>query len=357
MVIDILKVILPATFSFGIGIFITPFLTHFLYKYRLWKKTPGKQAGIGGGGTPIFNELHKEKEVGTPRMGGIIIWASSLLTILGIWVLALLFPNETTTKFDFLSRDQTWIPLFTLLLGSLVGLWDDFLEIRGNGGHKAGGLSLRGRLLLVAGIALFVGSWLYFKLDVVTLGIPFYEDLFVGIFLIPIFILVTLALYAGGVIDGIDGLSGGVFSSIFVAYAGIAFYQEQINLAAFSAMLSGAILAFLWFNIPPARFYMSETGTMGLTLTLAVVAFMTDALGGGEGVLLLPIIAFPLLITVGSNILQVLSKKIRNKKIFLVAPLHHHFEAKGWPGYKVTMRYWILSIIFALIGFVIALIG
>jgi len=160
------------------------------------------------------------------------------------------------------------------------------------------------------------------------------------------------------VIDGLDGLSGGIFASMFAAYMGIAFYQQQINLAAFCAVIVGGILAFLWYNIPPARFYMTETGSMGLTITLAVVAFMTDSISGGYGVLVLPIIALPLVLTSLSVVLQVLSKKFRGgKKIFLVAPLHHHFEAIGWPAYKVTMRYWILGVIFALLGTVLALIG
>ena len=206
-------------------------------------------------------------------------------------------------------------------------------------------------------MALFVALWFFFKLDITTIGMPFIEDLNVGLFFIPFFILVTLALYASGVIDGIDGLSGGVFAIIFAAYAGIAFYQQQVDLVAFSAMIAGGILAFLWFNIPPARFYMSETGTMGLTITLAVVAFMTDSLGGGYGVLVLPIVAFPLVITVLSDIIQVLSKKFRGKKVFLVAPIHHHFEALGWPGYKVTMRFWVIGVIFAIIGMILALIG
>ena len=157
-------------------------------------------------------------------------------------------------------------------------------------------------------------------------------------------------------IDGIDGLAGGIFSTAFMAYAGIAFFQNQINLAAFSATLTGAILAFLWFNIPPARFWMTETGTMGLTLTLAVIAFMTDTSGNGYGVAALPVIAFPLVVTVLSNIIQVASKKLRGKKVFRIAPLHHHFEAIGWPSYKVTMRYWIISIVCAILGMTIALI-
>ena len=357
MILDVIKIIAPAALTFFIGIACTPFLTHYLYKYQMWKPKAGKGMGLGGGGTPIFNELHKEKETGTPRMGGVVIWGSVLITTVGLWVLSLLFPEGPLFKLDFLSRDQTWIPLFTLALGAFIGLIDDFLEVRGTGNNAAGGLSLGQRLIVVGSLALFVATWFYIKLGITSVGIPFAEDLHIGMLFIPFFILVTLALYAGGVIDGIDGLSGGVFMAIFSAYAGIAFYQNQINLAAFCAALVGAILAFLWFNIPPARFYMSETGTMALTITLAVIAFMTDSLGEGHGVTALPIIAFPLAITVASNIIQIASKKLRGKKVFLVAPLHHHFEAIGWPGYKVTMRYWVLSIIFAIIGLIFALLG
>ncbi len=175
---------------------------------------------------------------------------------------------------------------------------------------------------------------------------------------IPFFALVMLFMYSGGVIDGIDGLAGGVFSVFFSSYAGIAFAQSQIDLAAFCAVVVGGILAFLWFNIPPARFYMSETGTMALTMTLTVVAFMTDTLGGGHGLLVLPIVAIPLVITTLSDVIQLTSKRFRNgKKVFLVAPVHHHFEALGWPSYKVTMRYWILSIVFGVIGLCFALLG
>ena len=188
-------------------------------------------------------------------------------------------------------------------------------------------------------------------------GIPFSTPLEIGWLIVPLFIAVALFIYASGVIDGIDGLAGGVFAIIFGAYAGIAFFQNQIDLAALSATITGGILAFLWFNIPPARFYMSETGTMGLTLALATIAFMTDSLGDGHGLLALGIIALPLVATVLSNILQVLSKKFRKKKIFKVAPLHHHFEALGWPSYKVTMRYWVITAVLALVGVTFALIG
>ena len=195
------------------------------------------------------------------------------------------------------------------------------------------------------------------KLDVTSLGLPFGAKLSLGWLVVPIFVFITLAVYAGGIIDGLDGLAGGIFAIIFSAYSAIAFNQGQINLAAFSATLVGAILAFLWFNIPPARFYMSETGSMALTLTLSVVAFMTDTLGGGVGVLVLPIIALPLFVTTLSVVLQVLSKKFLGRKVFRIAPLHHHFEAIGWPAYKVTMRYWVIGVVCALIGMTVAVVG
>jgi phospho-N-acetylmuramoyl-pentapeptide-transferase len=359
MPIDIVKVFLPAVATFLLGILITPVLTNYLYSHKMWKHKGGKTA-LDGSKAEVFNSLHTEKEVGTPRMGGTIIWLSSAVAILGIWLLSLLFPNETFSKLDFLSRSQTWIPLFTLVFGGLVGMLDDILEIEASKKGSSGGLSVFKRLGAVALVALACGIWFYWKLEVVSIGLPFgwlNGEILLGPLFILLFVLVALFIYAGGVIDGIDGLSGGVFTTIFAAYGGIAFYQNQIDLAAFCAAVAGSILAFLWFNIPPARFYMSETGTMGLTITLTVVAFMTDRLADGYGLLVLPVIALPLVITVLSNILQVLSKKLRGKKLFLIAPIHHHFEAKGWPAYKVTMRYWVVSVVCAIFGITLALIG
>jgi phospho-N-acetylmuramoyl-pentapeptide-transferase len=175
--------------------------------------------------------------------------------------------------------------------------------------------------------------------------------------IVPLFVLSSLFFYASGVIDGIDGLSGGVFSSIFAAYGFIAFYNGQVDLAAFCAAMVGALLAFLWFNIPPARFWMTETGTMAITLTIPTVAFLADMKGAGNGIFVLPIIGAVLVATVGSNIIQIFSKRFLGKKVFRIAPLHHHFEAIGWLPAKVVMRYWILSIIFAITGVIIASVG
>ena len=357
MIENIIKVFGPSTLSFFVGIALTPTVTHFLYKHKAWKKKAGKIA-TDGRGAPIFNEMHKEKEVGTPRLGGIVIWASVIITALVLWAAARFIGAESLVKLDFISRSQTWIPLATLFVGAIIGMIDDLMEIRGESGHIAGGMSLRKRLFVVASVGILCGSWFYAKLDVGSIALPFGGEIFLGALLIPVFALVMLFMYSGGVIDGIDGLAGGVFAVAFSAYAGIAFAQHQINLAALCATIVGGILAFLWFNVPPARFYMSETGTMALTMTLTVVAFMTDKLGGGYGLLILPVIAMPLVLTTLSDIIQLTSKKFRNgKKVFLVAPIHHHFEALGWPSYKVTMRYWILSIIFGIIGLCLALVG
>ncbi len=358
MVIEnVVKLLIPFVGSFFVGVALTPFVTSFLYKHEMWKKKAHK-VDLSGNVATVFNELHKTRETGTPRMGGIVIWGSALVTIFLTWILAAVSSHEVLQKIDFLSRGQTWVPLAALLLGAGVGLVDDLLEVRARPPHSQGGLSLKKRLFVVGLLGLVVSSWFFFKLGVTGLGLPGGGSVELGLFFIPFFMCVMLAVYAGGVIDGIDGLAGGVFAAMFMSYAGIAFYQNQINLAAFCTLMTGSILSFLWFNIPPARFYMSETGSMALTVTLTIVAFMTDSLGGGYGVSVLPVIGILLILTILSNVIQVLSKKFRSgKKVFLIAPLHHHFEAKGWPPYKVTMRYWVIGIVFAILGMIIGIIG
>ena len=351
MIVNVAKVFLPATVSFAIGIALAPVIAHYLYTFEMWKKK-AKEVALDGRGTPIFNRLHRDRETSTPKLGGIVIWGSVVVTVLLLRIIAALVPSALTAKLEFLSRSQTWLPLLTLLVGAAIGFIDDVLDVRGGGKYLPGGLSLKKRLAIVALTGVVGGWWFFTKLGVSSIVIPFLGELLLGWLLVPLFIIVMLAIYSGGVIDGIDGLAGGVFAAIFGAYAGIAFFQNQIDLAAFCAVVVGGILAFLWFNIPPARFYMSETGTMGLTMALTVVAFLTKA------VVVLPIIAFPLLATSASDVIQLASKYLRHgKKIFLVAPIHHHFEALGWPPYKVVMRYWVISIIFALFGMIVALVG
>jgi phospho-N-acetylmuramoyl-pentapeptide-transferase len=348
--IDVVKIILPATFSFAVGMGITPIVTHYLYKYKLWKKKPRELASDGRDAS-ITKSFNSKEETRTPKMGGIIILVSSVITILVFW-LASLLDGGLFEKLNFLSRGQTWLPLFTLIVGAVIGLFDDYLETRGTGDYFAGGLSLKKRLYLVFVISLIGAWWFYDKLEATSVLVPFVGEFDIGLFFIPFFSLIMLATYGGGIIDGVDGLAGGVLAPIFAAYGIIAFAQNQIDLAAFSIVIVGGLLAFLWFNIPPARFFMAETGTMSLTLTLTVIAFLTTQ------VIVLPVIAFLLYITAASSAFQLLSKKYRGgQRILLASPLHYHFLALGWPPYKVTMRYWILGVILSFVGVIIALVG
>ncbi len=350
MTATVMEIFLPATIAFLIGVGMTPFVTHFLYARKLWKPKAGKLA-LDGTPASEFNRLHETRETGTPRFGGVVVWGSVGLTALLLQVLWIAFP-ESFEATAFISRNQTWVPLAALLVGALVGLLDDLYEVQGRQG-----LRLRARLGLVATVALLCAWWFFDKLEVSSISFPFSPGpIELGWWFIPFFVLVALFIYAGGVIDGIDGLAGGLFATMFTAYAGIAFFQQQLDIAALCAAVAGGLLAFLWFNVPPARFYLSETGTMGLTLLLTVVAFLTDALGSGKGITVLPIIALPLVATVFSNILQIFGKKILGRKLLRIAPLHHHFEALGWPPYKVVMRYWIVGIVSAIIGMTVALL-
>ncbi|MDP1538636.1 MAG: hypothetical protein Q8M00_01250 [bacterium] len=347
--IDVIKIFTLGAVSFIIAFLLTPVLTHFLYKYKLWRKEV-RQKAIDGGDVTVFQKFHKEGETNVPRMGGILIWGTVLIIIFLFWGISQITDIWWLDKLNFLSRSQTWLPLFALIAASLLGLSDDVLQVFGKGKYIGGGLSLKKRLFLVALIGLIGALWFYFKLDWTTIHIPGVGDLEINGWYVPIFVLIMLAVYSGGVIDGLDGLAGGTFALIFTAFAGIALFLGQIDLAAFCTVILGALLAFLWFNVPPARFYMGETGMMGLCAALTVIAFLTDS------ILVLPIIGFLLVIESGSVILQLLSKKIRHKKIFLSAPIHQHFEAKGWPHYKVTMRFWIIGAVAAIVGVTIRLL-
>lgn len=347
---NVVKVFGLSALSFMLAIFLTPFLTNLMYKYKLWRKDV-RELSPDGSRTPLFAALHKERETSVPRLGGVLIWVTAILVALLFWVMAQVTDNPFWDKVNFLSRNQTWLPLFILLASSLLGLADDLLQVFRKGTYVAGGIKFKHRLLAVFLIALAGALWFYLKLDWRTIYIPGLGDVFIDGWYIPLFVGTMILLFSSSIVDGIDGLSGGVFAAIFAAYGGIAFFRGQIDIAAFAGVILGALLAFLWFNIPPARFYMGESGMLGLTTSLTVIAFLTDS------VVVLPIIGFILMAEVTSDVIQFASKKFRGKKVFLIAPIHHHFEALGWPPHKVTMRFWIVGVVVAIIGMVIALIG
>ena len=353
---NVIRLLIFAALTAGVSFLLAPVLLKFLNKFKFWKKE-ARTKTITGEEAEVFYSLHKEREVSVPRGGGLVIWISVLIIIFLFFALSYLSHPWWLGKLNFLSRAETWLPLFTLVIAAIVGLVDDFLQVTGKGKYVGGGMGFTRRLLIIILIGLVGGLWFYYKLGWDTIHVPlifnFPEgiDFTLGLWIIPFFALVMVASWTGGVIDGLDGLAGGVFASIFGAFSIIAFSQGKVDLATFCIAICGTLFAFLWFNIPPARFYMGETGILGLTSTMAVVAFLTDS------VAVLPIIAGLMVIEVGSLIIQLLSKKFRKKKIWLSTPIHHHFEARGWPAYQVTMRFWIISIVFAILGVAIRLFG
>jgi len=331
---SLIRVFSLATLSFVIAILWTPILTDLLYKYRLGKRI--RQTAITGDKASYFWKFHKGKS-GTPTMGGILVWVTTA-------VLTLLF--------NF-SREGTWLPVFALVATGVVGAVDDLLNIYGIGPHS-GGFRFRDKLLIYLLIALAGAWWFAVKLDWINRGIhlPGIGDYTIGWWYAALFTLVVVATaFAVDVTDGLDGLSGGLLAIAFSAYALIALLQGQVAIAAFAGTIVGALLAFLWFNIYPARFFMGDTGVIALGSSLAVIAFLTNQ------VAVLPVVGFVFFVEAVSSVSQILSKRLFGKKIFLSAPLHHHFQAKGWPEPKIVMRFWVIGSVMAVFGVVVALFG
>jgi len=343
LVQNVIKVLFLSALAFIFAILWTPLLTHFMYKYKLGKS-------IRSSGAPIYTKMHKDKE-GTPTMGGILVWATTLILAVGIFILYKFTDFWLFEYFNFLTRSETWLPLAALVVTALIGLVDDLMNVF-KIGPSGGGLRMVPKLFLYILVALLGAFWFYYKLGWDVIHIPAVGDFSIYFWYIPLFILVIVATsFSVNEADGLDGLAGGIILICFGAFAVIAFVQGKVELASFCGVIAGALLAFLWFNIYPARFFMGDTGAMSLGTTLGVVAMLTNS------ILVLPIIAFPLVVESGSVIVQMISKKAFGKKIFLSTPIHHHFEAKGWPEPKVTMRFWIITFVSAAIGLVIGLIG
>ncbi|MBI5220234.1 MAG: hypothetical protein HY978_00150 [Candidatus Liptonbacteria bacterium] len=331
--------------SFAVALALAPTLIRILYRYKCWKKKPRTET-VGGAKTPIFTKLHAAKEVSTPRMGGILIWLTVLIVTAVGYLLARLFPDSSLRHLNILSRSQTYLPLATLLAGSLLGLVDDLMVISDRGKYIGGGMRFKVRLILISVIALVGAWWFYAKLGWSSLYVPFYGNIEIDGWYLVLFLVVTLATFSSGVVDGLDGLSAGVMIPIFAAYGAIAYTRGSYDLASFIVVLIGALVTYLWFNVHPAKFYMSETGMMGLSVTLAVIAFLTNA------VFFLPLIGAVLVVESASVLIQLISKRVFRRKVFLSAPIHHHLEALGWPESQITMRFWIISFAASALGLV-----
>ncbi len=341
---NIIKILVLSGLAFGFAMACTPMLTNFLYKFKLGKTIRNS------GETPIFSKLHAAKS-GTPTMGGLLIWLTAVIFAGVFYLLGYQLDWPFFRELNFLSRSETWLPLAVLGASALVGLFDDWLDVRGKGAKGGGGLSMGRRLLIYTIIAAVGALWFYFKLDRDTFNIPFLGDFHLGWAYILVFIFVIVATaFSVNETDGLDGLAGGTLLMCFVAYAVIAFVNGSYNLAALCGVIVGGLLAFLWFNITPARFYMGDTGSMSLGIALGIIAMLTDT------GLILPIIGSIFVIESLSVIIQLTSKRLRHKKVFMSAPIHHHFEAKGWSEGKIVMRFWVISGVSAAAGLVIFLL-
>lgn len=329
------QILLFGFFGFVVSMLLTPLYTTAAFSGKWWKKA--RTTSITGEQAVVYQKLHAAKhQRNIPTMAGIIFVLSTLIV----------------TVAANLSRSETWLPLAAMAGAGGIGLLDDFINIRGNGGGIAGmRAKIKAGLLVI--IALIGGWWFYDKLGVHAVHIPFFSDWHLGWLIIPLFVLVIFSTAnAVNMTDGLDGLAGGLAAVAFGAYAVIALIEKRYGLSGFCMTIVGALLSYTWFNIYPARFFMGDIGSFALGTALGVVAMLTDT------VFLLPIIALVFVAEIGSVSLQIISKKLRNgQKIFLSSPIHHHFEALGWPETKVTMRFWVVGQVAAIIGVVLFILG
>ncbi len=341
--IEVIRILSLSAGAFVLAMALTPLWTHILYKYRLRKYRSME-------GTPVFASLHLKKAE-TPTMGGVIIWGTVVVVLILLALLRKVFPETFWDHFYFVSRSQTLLPIGVLIFAALVGLADDLFGVL-RIGPKGGGISMKQRLGIYTIMAAVGAWWFFYKLEWDILFVPFLGTFAIGAWYIPIFIFIIVATaFSVNETDGLDGLSGGILLVAFAAIGLIAFLQGRFDLATLCAVIVGAIIAYLWFNIYPARFFMGDTGSMSLGVSLGVIAMLTNT------ALILPFIAFIPMIESASVIIQLTSKKVRGKKIWHSTPIHHHFEAKGWPETKVTQRFWLIAGVMASLGIVIYLLG
>jgi phospho-N-acetylmuramoyl-pentapeptide-transferase len=330
----IARVLLLGCLSFSLSMLITPLYTTLAYRGQWWKKQ--RTDAWSGGKATVYAKLHAAKHKrNIPTMAGIIFVVSVALVTLGF----------------NLTRSETWLVLAGMVGSGLIGLFDDWINIRGKGTGIAG-MRAKIKFTLQSLVALAGGWWFYAKLGVDTVNLGFAE-VQIGVLVIALFWLVVVATANSvNITDGLDGLAGGLLATSFGVYTIIAALEGQYALAGFCLSVVGALLSYTWFNIYPARFFMGDVGSFALGTALGIVALQTDT------IYVLPIIGLVYLAETGSVIINRTSRKLRNgKKVFLSSPIHHHFEAIGWPETKVTMRFWVIGQVSGVIGLALYILG
>lgn len=326
-------ILLLGFLGFALAMALTPFYTTIAYKYEWWKKQ--RKDSWSGGAATVYAKLHAAKHKrNIPNMAGIVFIVAVLIVTLSL----------------NLSRSETWLPLAGMFGAGIIGFVDDWMNIRGS--SAIAGMRAKIKFFLHSLVAMLGGWWFFEKLDVTSLNFGF-GQVALGALVILVFWLVVIATAnAVNITDGLDGLAGGLLVSSFTVYTIIAAAQGKYALAGFCLTIVGALLSYTWFNIHPARFFMGDVGSFALGTALGIIALQTDT------IYVLPVVGAVYVAETGSVIINRASRKLRNgKKIFLSSPIHHHFEALGWPETKVTMRFWILGQVAGVLGLILYLLG
>ena len=275
---------------------------------------------------------------GTPTMGGALV----IVVVAALWLLVLLILPEGQ-RGDYVA--QTIVPIGALVAVGILGAIDDLVNVRY-------GFGIRGRHKLIWQFCVAIVAAVYVQRHFAVSGIfiPLLGEWEIGaVAFVALAVFVIIATSNGvNLTDGMDGLGGGTCVFAFLSVAFIAAARGYPWLVVFCAAMVGALLAFLWFNVHPAEFFMGDTGSLAFGATLATVALTTGF------VALLPVFGIIFVAETGAVILQVGSFKLRGKRIFRMSPLHNHFELIGWPEEKVTIRFWLIG---ALAGIVAAILA
>jgi phospho-N-acetylmuramoyl-pentapeptide-transferase len=283
-------------------------------------------------------------KTGTPTMGGLMI-------VLPVVLITVLMNATPLLGFKRTGR-SVLLPLGVLVLFALLGAVDDWKGLHGEG------LRARSKFFFQTVIALMTAIGLYYYLEVPQLYLPgFKGEIELGVWYIPIAVFWIVGMSnAVNLTDGLDGMAGLISATAFATFGGIALLQGQTFLARFSFTLVGAIFGFLWYNVHPAQLFMGDTGSLSLGATLAVIALMT-----GQWILLPIVAVIPV-----SNVLSVMIQTAyfkytrrrfgEGRRIFKMAPLHHHFELSGWSETQVVQRFWLVTLIAAMVAVALAVV-
>ena len=327
------------------SLLIVPFI-NFLYKKK-FQRAIQKTRDAFNKPTPIFDKFHQHKK-GTPVGGGILLAITTVLLFFIFLFLYFLFDKEIISNYPSVVAEIK-ILIFTFLSFGFLGIYDDLNKIFLWQKSQFFGLRLRHKLIIEICLAVIISYWLFTDLKIGIIHIPFigvYEISWLYI-LFSSFVIVSFA-NAVNITDGLDGLASGVLLFALASFWVVSRTILDVPTSLFIATWLGGLIAFLYFNIYPARIFLGDTGALSFGATFAVIGLI---LGKAFA---LPIIGGVFVVEIASSLIQLLGKKYLKKKIFPVAPLHLYLQLKGWEEPKIVMRFWIIAILFAIFGLMVA---